>query len=105
MPLAVIMAMQAAVAGPPVPADLRPSRPATVSPRCGEPDAAGDIVVCARNPDGNRIGRLDPDAYKEKPIRATGKVGKGTLSAEAEQGSLPSGQSAPRAMLRLKLPF
>ena len=72
---------------------------------CGEPDDDGDIVVCGRATNANRLPRLDPTLYAEKPIRANTTIGKARVSAEAEQGSLPNGQSAPRAMLRLKLPF
>lgn len=108
MRLAILMALQAApVAGPPIPADLRPVKPAPVpaSRPCGTPDDRGDIVVCGRRSDANRLPRLDDTRYAERPLRATTTLGKARLSAEAEQGSLPGGQSAPRAMLRLKMPF
>jgi len=106
MRLAIIMALQAApVAGPPLPPELRPVRPAPVQTPCGAPDDRGDIVVCGRTKDAARLPRLDDLRYAEKPIRANMAIGKARLSAEAEQGSLPGGQSAPRAMMRLKLPF
>jgi len=106
MRLAIMMALQTApVAGPPVPLDLRPVRPAPVQTPCGEPDDHGDIVVCGRARDADRLPPFDPTRYAEKPIRANTTIGKARVSAEAEQGSLPNGQSAPRAMLRLKLPF
>lgn len=105
MRLAVMMAMQA-VAGPPVPAELRPVRPTPVATPCNEPDAQGDIVVCARARDADRLPRIDPDRYAGRPVRAeAGLVGKMRMSAAAEQGTLPNGQSSPRAMLHFKLPF
>jgi hypothetical protein len=108
MRLAIMMALQAApVAGPPLPAELRPTRPVPgpEAVPCGTPDQRGDIVVCGRAAGANRLPRLDETRYAERPVRAATTVGKARLSAEAEQGSLPGGQSAPRAMLRLKMPF
>ncbi|MCP3735999.1 5'-nucleotidase [Sphingomonas sp. RP10(2022)] len=104
MRLAIVMAVQA-MAGPPVPADLRPAKPALPAVPCGETDARGDIVVCARARNADRLPRLDADRYAQQPIRAATGIGKVRVSAEAEQGTLPNGQSSPRAMLRLKLPF
>ncbi len=105
MRLAMMMAMQA-VAGPPVPAELRPvkARPAVAAP-CGVPDDSGDIVVCARDKDADRLRAVDDTRYAEKPIRARTTIGKVGVAAEAEQGVLPNGQSSPRAMLKFKLPF
>ncbi len=103
MRLAMMVALQ--VAGPPVPADLRPAKPAAAAVPCGEPDAAGDVVVCGRGRDADRLRPVDPDRYADKPVRAATRIGNARLVAEAEQGTLPNGQSAPRAMLRLKLPF
>lgn len=108
MRLAIMMALQAApVAGPPLPAELRPVKPASTPDAvpCGTPDRRGDIVVCGRAAGADRLQRLDETRYAERPIRAATTLGKTRLSAEAEQGSLPGGQSAPRAMLRLKMPF
>jgi len=114
MRLAMMVAMQAAqavpiagpIAGPPLPIELRPVRPAPVATPCGQPDDKGDIVICGRSSDGNRIGRLDPGRYGGKRVRAeTRVIGQLRVAAEAEQGSLPNGQSSPRAMVRLKLSF
>ena len=104
MRLAMMMAMQA-VSGPPVPADLRPVKPAPVATPCNQPDDHGDIVVCARARDADRLPRLDGSRYADTPVRAATTIGRVGLVAEAEQGTLPNGQSSPRAMLRLKLPF
>ena len=88
------------------PAELR-AAPKIVPPSapCGEPDEAGDIVVCARDRNADRLKPVDAQRYADKPVRAATRVGRIGLSAEAEQGALPNGQSAPRAMLRLKMPF
>ena len=105
--MAMALAMQAAqVAGPAVPAELRPAPTPAPAARCGDPDDDGDIVVCARGRDADRLRPVDDRAYARRPLRAeTGVVGKLRMAAEAEQGVLPNGQSAPRAMVRLKLPF
>jgi hypothetical protein len=101
-----MVALQAAqVAGPPAPADLTLKKPLPAALRCGEPDESGDIVICARGKEANRLPKL-PDRYVRVPARAETRIfGNARLSVEAEQGSLPSGQSSPRAMVRLKLPF
>jgi len=104
MRLAMMMTVQA-IAGPPLPAELRPVRPTPAATPCNQPDAAGDIVVCGRAAGGNRLERLDPARYAERPIRARTTIGKVAASAAAEQGGLPDGRSAPRAMLRFRLPF
>ena len=108
MRLAMMMAMQA-VAGPPLPADMRPVKPAaapgTPQPACGAPDADGTIVVCGRRADANRLRPVDDTRYAERPVRARTTIGKAAVSGEAEQGALPNGMSSPRAMLKLKVPF
>ena len=108
MRLAMMMAMQA-VAGPPLPADMRPVKPAPApdAPKatCGEPDADGTIVICGRPVNANRLRPVDETRYAEKPIRARTTIGKVGVSGEAEQGSLPNGMSSPRAMVKLKVPF
>jgi hypothetical protein len=107
MLFAMVVAVQSAeVAGPPVPADLRPAKLRVAARSCGEPDESGDIVVCARAKDTDRLPRIDPNRYVQAPPRAeTELLGKARLSLEAEQGTLPNGQSSPRAMVRLKMPF
>jgi hypothetical protein len=104
MRLTMMMAMQA-VAGPPLPAELRAVRPTPVAMPCGEPDDRGDIVVCGRARVADRLARLDEGRYAGKPVRATTRIGNVGVAAVAEQGTLPNGQTSPRAMLRLKLPF
>ncbi|GAA0672289.1 hypothetical protein FHT00_001753 [Sphingomonas insulae] len=105
MRLAMMMAMQA-ISGPPIPPELRPVKPTPVATPCGEPDAGGDIVVCARARGADRLGPIDTDRHAARPLRAeTGLIGSIRMSAAAEQGTLPNGQSAPRAMLHLKMPF
>ncbi len=106
MRMALMMAMQTAqVAGPPLPAELRPVKPLPVETPCDQPDADGTIVVCARRSDADRLAAVDPDRYAQKPIRAATRIGNVRLSGEAEQGVLPNGMSSPRAMIRLKMPF
>ncbi|MCU6455626.1 5'-nucleotidase [Sphingomonas sp. A2-49] len=105
--MAMALALQAApVAGPPVPAELRPARAPAPAVPCGSRDDGGDIVVCARARDADRLRPVAEGTYARRPLRAeTGVAGKLRVAAEAEQGVLPNGQSAPRAMMRLKLPF
>ncbi len=106
MRLAMIMAMQVGqVAGPPLPVEMRPVKPTPVATPCGEPDERGDIVVCGRSPSADRLPRIDSSRYAERPVRARTTIGGIGVAAEAEQGTLPNGQSSPRAMLKLKLPF
>jgi hypothetical protein len=103
--LAVLM-QSAPVAGPPLPAELRPATAPSPTRRCGEADRDGDILVCARDREAYRLRPLKGGPAPAAPLRAeTGVVGKLRVAAEAEQGVLPNGQSSPRAMLRLKLPF
>ena len=107
MRLAMMMAMQAApISGPPVPPDLLPLR--ITPPTCREQaarTAGDDILVCGRTAASDRLPRLQGDRYEDKPVRATTTIGMVGVAAVAEQGTLPYGQSSPRAMLRLKLPF
>ncbi len=105
MRLAMMMAVQA-VAGPPIPSDLRPVKPRPmVETPCGIPDGSGDIVVCARDKEADRLRPLDDLSYAQRPIRARTAIGKMGVGVEAEQGVLPNGQSSPRAMLKFRLPF
>lgn len=74
MRTAIMLALQATqVAGPPTPADLTPKKPLPVAIRCGEPDESGDIVICARGKDANRLPQL-PDRYVRVPARAETRV-------------------------------
>lgn len=108
MRLVMMMAMQA-VAGPPLPAEMRPARPApapdAATVACGQPDADGTIVICARPVDADRLRPVDPARYAETPIRARTTIGKVAVSGEAEQGALPNGMSSPRATVKFKVPF
>lgn len=108
MRLAMMMAIQA-VAGPPLPADMRPVKPAPApdAPKvaCGEADASGAIVICGRPVDADRLRAVDATRYAEKPIRARTTIGKVAVSGEAEQGTLPNGMSSPRAMVKFRMPF
>ena len=106
MRLAVMMALQSLpVAGPPLPADMRPVAPATAAVPCGTEDARGDIVVCGRDRTADRLPRLDPTRYAERPIRARTTIGTVDMAAQDEQGTMPDGKSAPRAMLHFKTKF
>lgn len=104
------VAMQA-TSGPVVPADDPPRTDDRLHavhpcPTASEPD--GEVIVC---------GRIDPDQYRVRPIpdrwtrggpvlptAAVNVPGLGTVSAEAEQGSV-GGIPTNRGMLRLKIPF
>ena len=107
MPIVIILAMQTAqVAGPPLPAELKPVKLRAAAQSCGDFDESGDIVVCAPAKDTKRLPKIDRDRYVQKPPRAETRVpGVGRLSLEAEQGTLPNGHTSPRAMVRLKVPF
>lgn len=107
MRLVLMMVIQATqVVGPPIPKDPPPVKLVAATAPCGEPAENGDIVVCGRAKDADRLPRIDADRYVEAPVRAeTGLFGKARVSLEAEQGSLSNGQTSTRAMVRLKMPF
>lgn len=64
-----------------------------------------EIVVCGRRKnDDIRID--DPGRFEPRPLTAEARLPRAaTLDVHAEQRSLPSGQSAPAAMVRFRIPF
>ena len=98
----VMIALQTgAVAGPVLPA---PRRTPTAR-RCPPDDGGGDVVVCGRSPDEDRIGTIpDYSAPMTLPKARTEISGVGTLSAETEQGDV-GGIPSKRAMIRLTIPL
>ncbi|MFN3775385.1 hypothetical protein [Sphingomonas parapaucimobilis] len=98
----VMIAMQTgAVAGPVLPAP----RKASTARHCPPDDGGGDVVVCGRSSDADRIGTI-PDYSRPTtlPKARTKIAGVGAVSAEAEQvdvGGIPS----KRAMIRLAIPL
>lgn len=97
-----IMAVQAAVAGPPASYDLANAP----KPRPCERTAGDDIVVCGGK--GGDQYRLKPLTRQlERPMlpkAEVGVLGKGKLSAETESAGV-GGFTSKRAMVRLKIPF
>jgi hypothetical protein len=109
---AVLLAQAAAPAdGRSVPARDAPrlDRPlAGAQGRCDTPDGY-DIVVCGRRGDAESRHRLpqvgEAGEAPALPQAEIGLFGSVRGAIEAEQGSLPDGRSAPRAMVRVKVPF
>ena len=76
-----------------------------VKPRCPE-GRAGEIVVCAQNPEKERVRPLDGFAVQEGLPRAEmGLSENSTLGIEVEQATVGNGQVSNRAMVRYKLKF
>lgn len=77
-----------------------------IRPRCPE-GRAGEIVVCAPDPEEHRARRL-PDRYavSEGPPRAEVDIGQGvSLDIHLDSGSLANGYAANRVMVGFKLKF
>ncbi|WP_232491615.1 hypothetical protein [Novosphingobium kaempferiae] len=76
-----------------------------VKPRCPE-GRVGEIVVCAQNPEKERVRPLDAFAVREGLPRAEmGLSENSTLGIEVEQATVGNGQVSNRAMVRYKLKF
>lgn len=78
----------------------------TIRPRCPT-SKAGEIVVCARDPEEGRARRL-PDTYAvdEALPRAEIDVGGGvSLDLHLDGGTLPNGYTANRVMVGVKFKF
>lgn len=91
-------------AGPPAP--VTPMKLQIAKP-CPAATETGDIVVCARSNEADRLRPL-PEKYvrRDGPPKAEVRVfGDAKLAAEAEQGADAQGGPINRAMIRLKLPF
>ncbi|MEE4453769.1 hypothetical protein [Novosphingobium resinovorum] len=77
-----------------------------VKPRCPV-GRAGEIVVCAQNPEKERLRPL-PDMYETEEGLPRAEVGLGensSLGVELESATLGGGQVSNRAMVRYKLKF
>ncbi len=78
----------------------------TIRPRCPE-GKAGEIVVCAPDPEEYRARRL-PDTYtvSEGLPRAEIDIGQGvSLDVHLDSGSLANGYTANRVMVGVKFKF
>lgn len=76
----------------------------TIKPRCpmGQP---GEIVVCATDPEKERVRPL-PDTTDEALPRAEIDVGGGvTLDVHLDSGALPNGYTANRVMVGIRFKF
>ncbi|WP_260925193.1 hypothetical protein [Novosphingobium sp. 9] len=66
---------------------------------------AGEIVVCARNPEENRLrGATGPTIDPILPKTET-KLGSATLDLHMESAGMANGQMSNRVMVGVKLPF
>lgn len=77
-----------------------------IRPRCPE-GKAGEIVVCASDPEEHRARRL-PDRYavSEGPPRAEVAIGNGaSVDIHVDSGSMANGYTANRVMVGFKLKF
>lgn len=102
----ILTLLQAAVAGPVLPKEQVRVTPVECRQRAA--DHPDDILVCAPAPDQFRLKKL-PDRYSaDAPALPKAETsifgGKAKLAGETEQGDNPSAP-APRAMIRLKVPF
>lgn len=90
-----------AVAGPQLPAPLRPrsDKPCPV-----QVDTA-DVVVCGRQDDRYRLPRTAALPERQLVPKAELRLGSAAVAAETEAAGLPGGISVNRLMFRLKVPF
>jgi hypothetical protein len=66
--------------------------------------SGGDVVVCARREQSQRLERLPERYAKPDPRKAEARLGPGKLAVEGEKASV-GGISVNRAMVRLSIPF
>jgi hypothetical protein len=119
MALALVIALQAAAAGPaaaaapPVPgvaavdfdlAEVNRRQQAEAGCRQGQ---AGEIVVCGRRPGGGDYPMEKWERiFREGPLVAEKDIGGGAVArAYVEQVEIGAGQVSKRAMVGVKLPF
>ncbi len=93
-----------AVAGPPLPPELRKRAPRATMPCPVQSDASGEIVVCAR-PTDQRLAKL-PEPVQPPPFDPLSfrLPGGGTGNVHAIRTQLP-GASGQGAAVTLKIPF
>jgi hypothetical protein len=111
MTLLLLIALQSSPAPAPAPADARPVefdlRTYKPSSDCGDPAAAGGILVCGRRPGGTaypleRMAKI----FEQGPADAeTGLFGTVRGRAYVEEVAMPGGQVSKRVMIGIKLPF
>lgn len=99
--LALIVLLQA-VAGPPVPRDLKPL---TIVKPCPSADGSGDIVVCGRQQNGPRLERLPDRDRGALPDDVSFRLpGGGKADLHALQSTLPGG-TGQGAAVTFSIPF
>jgi hypothetical protein len=99
---ALLLLLQA-VSGPPVPLELR--EPVVRSAACSTHAEGGEIVVCGRTPERQRLKTLpEPAARSAQDALAFRLPGGGTGNVHAVQTNLP-GATGPGAVLSLGIPF
>ena len=104
MAITLILLLQA-VAGPPVPRDLRPAIVNLPRP-CPTAASGGEIVVCGRAPDGQRLEKL-PDRSQSRSVQdpLTFRLPDGgTGDVHAVQNNLPGGTGSG-LVTTLRIPF
>jgi hypothetical protein len=75
------------------------------SPPCGDSEG-NEIVVCGKRAKAMDIHTADPSIFQEKPLRAeTALPFGGTIDLHGEQRTILGGQSAPAAVVTVKIPF
>jgi hypothetical protein len=106
-----ILLLAAADPVPIMPSDFElksPPPPSRVTPEdCRRSAAAGEIVVCGRNPDQYRAKEIKPPKGVE--IHEGGVIGRDIGGARVEplleQVGMPGGQISKRIMVTVKVPF
>lgn len=98
----LLVAMQAAVAGPVLPRPREPSTNHACSPTSA---AADEVVVCGRqDQEAFRLRPMPPQYERQAPPKAETSLLGGVGSVETEQGNV-GGFPSSRAMLRMKWKF
>ena len=100
--IAVLIGLQA-VAGPPLPRELRPPVSRAATP-CPVTPPGGEIVVCGR-PTDQRLARLPTPPVNAPDAPMTFRLpGGGTGKVHAVQSTLP-GATGSGAVVTLRIPF
>jgi hypothetical protein len=82
-----------------------PARTRITPDRCPEA-RAGEIVVCARRGQGNRLAPLVPPPGIEKEKQSPGiDIGGGRLGPSVTEVAMPNGRVSKRITIDFKLPF
>jgi len=88
------------------PSDFRlaPRPPADPAQRCPEP-RPGEILVCGRRGQGQRLETLAPPPGVHPPRPLGVDVAGGRLGPAMQQAAMPNGRISNRIMIQFKLPF